>query len=95
MDQHSNVNLQVVQGDFPIKSGPKILKHPWSKKHQKVPKLNKKPYPPCPTPPGLIHILEINNIHNKEFFLSTCDDLPPSQRLSTFVDNLPFFLPLP
>ena len=30
MDQNSNVNLQVVQGDFPIKYGPKTLKHPWS-----------------------------------------------------------------
>ena len=30
MDKHSNVNLQVVQGDFPIKYGPKTLKHPWS-----------------------------------------------------------------
>ena len=30
MDQISNVNLQVVQGDFPIKYGPKTLKHPWS-----------------------------------------------------------------
>ena len=30
MDQNSNVNLQVVQGDFPLKSGPKTLKHPWS-----------------------------------------------------------------
>ena len=43
------------------------------KKHQKVPEFNKKkPYPHCPTLPlRLIHILEINNIHNK-FFLSTC-----------------------
>ena len=30
MDQNSNVNLQVVQGDFPVKYGPKTLKHPWS-----------------------------------------------------------------
>ena len=30
MDQHSNVNLQVVQGDFPIKYGPKTQIHPWS-----------------------------------------------------------------
>ena len=29
MDQNSNTNLQVVQGDFPIKYGPKTLKHPW------------------------------------------------------------------
>ena len=29
MDQNSNVDLQVVQGDFPIKYGPKTLKHPW------------------------------------------------------------------
>ena len=27
MDQNSNVNLQVVQGDFPIKYGPKSRKH--------------------------------------------------------------------
>ena len=33
----------------------------WSeKKRQQVPKFNKKPYPHCPTPPGLIHIFEIN-----------------------------------
>ena len=37
----------------------------WPKNHQKVPKFNKKPYPHCPPPPGLIHILEIINIHNK------------------------------
>ena len=30
MDQKSNVHLQVVQGDSPIKYGPKTLKHPWS-----------------------------------------------------------------
>ena len=30
MDQNSNVNLQVVDGDFPIKYGPKTLKHSWS-----------------------------------------------------------------
>ena len=30
MDQNSNVNLQVVLGDFPIKYGPKTQKHPWS-----------------------------------------------------------------
>ena len=30
MDQNSNINLQVVQGNFPIKYGPKTLKHPWS-----------------------------------------------------------------
>ena len=31
MDQNSNVNLKVVvQGDFPIKYGPKTQKHPWS-----------------------------------------------------------------
>ena len=30
MDQNSNVNLQVVQGYFPIIYGPKTLKHPWS-----------------------------------------------------------------
>ena len=29
MDQNSNLNLQVVQGDFPIKYGPKTLKHPF------------------------------------------------------------------
>ena len=29
MDQNSNVNLQVVQGDFPIKYGPKTPKNPW------------------------------------------------------------------
>ena len=29
MDQNSNVNLQVVQVDFPIKYGPKTFKHPW------------------------------------------------------------------
>ena len=28
MDQNSNVNLKVVQGDFPIKYGPKTLKTP-------------------------------------------------------------------
>ena len=28
MDQHSNVHLKVVQGDFPIKYGPKTLKTP-------------------------------------------------------------------
>ena len=27
---NSNVNLQGVQGDFPIKYGPKTLKHQWS-----------------------------------------------------------------
>ena len=30
MDQNSNVNLIVVEGDFPIKYGPKTLKPPWS-----------------------------------------------------------------
>ena len=30
MDKNSNVNLEVLQGDFPIKYGPKSLKHPWS-----------------------------------------------------------------
>ena len=30
MDQISNVNLQVVHGAFPIKYGPKTLKHKWS-----------------------------------------------------------------
>ena len=30
MDRNSNVNLQVLQGDFPIKYGPKTLKHPWT-----------------------------------------------------------------
>ena len=30
MDQNSIDNLQVVHGDFPIKFGPKTLKHPWS-----------------------------------------------------------------
>ena len=30
IDQNSKVNLQVVQGNFPIKYGPKTLKHPWS-----------------------------------------------------------------
>ena len=30
MDQNWNINLQVVQGDFHIKYGPKTLKHPWS-----------------------------------------------------------------
>jgi hypothetical protein len=29
MDQNSNVNLQVVQGDFPIKYGPKTLNNPY------------------------------------------------------------------
>ena len=27
--QNSNVNLKVVLGDFPIKYGPKTIKHPW------------------------------------------------------------------
>ena len=30
MDDNSNVNLKVVQGDLPIKYVPKILKHPRS-----------------------------------------------------------------
>ena len=30
MDQNSNVDLLVVQGDFRIKYGPKTPKHPWS-----------------------------------------------------------------
>ena len=30
MDQNANVNLQVVQGDFSLKYGPKTLKHTWS-----------------------------------------------------------------
>ena len=30
MEQNSNVNLQVVQSDFPTKYGPKTLKDPWS-----------------------------------------------------------------
>ena len=30
MDQISNVNLQVVHDAFPIKYGPKTLKHTWS-----------------------------------------------------------------
>ena len=30
MDQNSNVNLKVVEGDFPIKYGSKTLKHSWS-----------------------------------------------------------------
>ena len=30
MDQNSNVNLQVVQGNFQLKYGPNTLKHPWS-----------------------------------------------------------------
>ena len=29
MDQNSNVNLQVVRGDFPMKYGPITLKYPW------------------------------------------------------------------
>ena len=58
-----------------------------------MPNFNKnKPYKYCPTPPpsGLIHILEINNIHNTECFLSTCDDIPPSQHLSTIEDPPPY-----
>ena len=30
IDRNSNFNLQVVQGDFPIKYGPRTLKHQWS-----------------------------------------------------------------
>ena len=30
MDQNSNFNRKVIQGDFPIKYGTKTLKHPWS-----------------------------------------------------------------
>ena len=30
MDQNSNVNLKMAQGDFPMKYSPKTLKHPWS-----------------------------------------------------------------
>ena len=74
-----------------------------AQKASKSPKFNKKNliHVVRPPTPGLIHILEINNIHNEDFFLSTCDN-PPFQRLSTFedlpppylqyVDNLPFFL---
>ena len=49
-----------------------------AKKHRQVPKFNKKPYPHVLTPPGLSTFWKINNIHNKEYFLSTCEDpLPP------------------
>ena len=66
----------------------------WLKQHQKVPKFNKITISTLSdTPLGPIRILEIKNIHNKEFFLSTCDDPPPPYPQN--VDNVPDFILTP
>ena len=42
-----------------------------------------------PAHPGLIHILEINNIHKKDFFIHKRG--PPLPPYPQNEDNLPFF----